>query len=152
MTAYQITFEENPLPADLKILDEGISQYNQTKLTIADNKSQTFFLRDEEGVVVGGVHGNYGGDWLYISTLWVSDQAREGGYGSQLMQLIEEAAMKGGCKNAYLDTFSYQAPEFYKKLGYTIFAELEDFPAGHSRIFLRKRLIQQEGASTHVNE
>ena len=152
MTAYQITFEANPLPDDLQILGAGISHYNQTKITIADNKSQTFFLRDEEGVVMGGVHGNYGGDWLYISTLWVSDQVRDSGYGSQLMQLIEEAAMKAGCKNAYLDTFSYQAPEFYKKLGYTVFAELEDFPAGHIRIFLRKMLSQRDGENIHVHK
>lgn len=141
MTAYKIAFEENPLSEELAILGNGITQYDQTKLNVRDNKSQTFFLRDENGLVVGGVHGNYGGDWLYISTLWVSNHVRESGYGTQLMLLIEEAAFKAGCTHAYLDTFSYQAPEFYKKLGYTIFGELEDFPVGHSRIFLRKGLV-----------
>jgi hypothetical protein len=42
--------------------------------------------------------------------------------------------------HAYLDTFSFQAPDFYKKLGYEVFGELQDFPHGHQRYFMKKRL------------
>lgn len=48
--------------------------------------------------------------------------------------------LRRGCDHADLDTFSHQVPEFYARLGYTVFAELESFPAPHRRIFLRKRL------------
>ena len=47
------------------------------------------------------------------------------------MQLAEEEAGKRGAKQAYLDTFSFQVPGFYQKLGYEIFGKLDDFPAGH---------------------
>lgn len=149
---YEITFEENPADEEIQILGEGIEQYTESKFGSRGNKPLTFFLRDDVGSIVGGVHGNYGEwGWLYISTLWVSERVRGSGYGTLLMQHIEGAAIKDGCTNAYLDTFSFQAPEFYQKLGYTIFAELEDFPAGHSRCFLRKRLIQTDKQSTQVD-
>jgi hypothetical protein len=39
-----------------------------------------------------------------------------------------------------VDTFGFQAPEFYRKLGYREFGRLDDFPAGHSRSWLTKAL------------
>ena len=56
------------------------------------------------------------------------------------MEMIEAEAARHGSINVYLNTFTFEAPEFYKKLGYTVFAELKDFPPGHSRLFLRKTL------------
>ena len=146
MSSYEITFEEHPAEADLQILDKGLEQHMESLFANSGNHPLTFFLRDEKDRIVGGVHGNYGKfGWLYIGALWVSEKARGKEYGTQLMLRIEEAAIKAGCINAYLDTFSFQAPAFYKKLGYTRFGELEDFPAGHSKIFFRKSLILPEG-------
>jgi GNAT superfamily N-acetyltransferase len=140
---YTITFEDNPINEDIQLLDAGIVQHIHSIFGSVFNKRLTFFLRDEEGSIVGGVDGKCGSfGWLYISTLWVSEPIRGNGYGIQLMDYIEQEAIKNGCTNAYLNTFSFQAPKFYKRLGYQVFAELEDFPVGHSRIFLRKRLIQ----------
>ena len=56
------------------------------------------------------------------------------------MQMAEKEARKRGVKNAFVDSFSFQAPGFYKKLGYREFGKLKDFPAGHSRSFLTKAL------------
>jgi hypothetical protein len=56
------------------------------------------------------------------------------------MLAIEGAAEERGCERAHLDTFSYQARPFYEKLGYRVFGELEDYPPGHTRFFLRKQL------------
>jgi hypothetical protein len=39
-----------------------------------------------------------------------------------------------------LDTFSFQAPDFYKQHGYQVFGELQDFPSGHQRYYLKKQL------------
>ena len=48
-------------------------------------------------------------------------------------------AFERGCHSAWVETFSFQAPGFYRKLGYEPFGEL-DYPPGHKRIFLHKRL------------
>ena len=46
-----------------------------------------------------------------------------------------------GCRSAHLDTFSFQAPDFYKKLGYRVFGAI-DYPPDHRRFFLQKRLVE----------
>jgi len=72
--------------------------------------------------------------------MWVKEELRGRGYGHRLLTMAEEEARQRGAKNAYLDTFGFQAPDFYKQHGYQVFGELEDFPAGHRRYFLRKQL------------
>jgi GNAT superfamily N-acetyltransferase len=72
--------------------------------------------------------------------LWVSETVRGSGYGTALMQAAEREAVRRGVRNIFLNTFSFQAVDFYLKLGYTIFGELEDFPPGHKRVFLQKKL------------
>lgn len=137
---YQITCEEDAEPEDIQILSDGINNYSAEKVTGGARRDLTFFLRDAEGSIVGGVHGNSGWGWLYISDLWVSETIRGGGYGTALMREAEREAANRGCRGIYLDTFSFQAVGFYLKLGYEIFGELEDFPPGYKRVFLRKIL------------
>jgi ribosomal protein S18 acetylase RimI-like enzyme len=137
---YQITCETDASAEDIQILSDGINSYTGTKVSGGRREMLTFFLRDAAGAIVGGVHGNNGWDWLYISDLWVSETVRGSGYGTLLMREAEREAVRRGCQNVYLDTFSFQAVDFYLKLGYRIFGELEDFPPGHKRVFLRKTL------------
>ena len=79
-------------------------------------------------------------DWLYVDLLWVKDKLRGRGFGHRLLTLAEDEARQRGAKNAYLDTFSFQAPDFYERHGYQVFGELPEFPPGHRRLFLTKRL------------
>jgi len=78
--------------------------------------------------------------WLFIELLWVSDERRQRGLGRSLMQKAELEARKRGIGSVYLDTFSFQAPGFYKKLGYREFGKLNDFPTGHTRHWMTKAL------------
>ena len=138
---YEITFEKNASAADLQVLSDGLDAHTDKLFTDKSRTEIAFFVRDESGDIVGGVNGNYGTfGWLYVNALWVHEDQRGRGYGSKLMEKIEAEAVKHGCKNSFLNTMSFQAPEFYKKLGYRVFGELEDFPGEHSRIFLRKKL------------
>jgi len=56
--------------------------------------------------------------------------------------MIESEATQQGCTHAHLDTFSYEARPFYEKLGYDLFATLEDYPPGYCKYFLKKSLIK----------
>ncbi|MGB7097037.1 MAG: GNAT family N-acetyltransferase, partial [Anaerolineales bacterium] len=78
--------------------------------------------------------------WFYLDLMWIKDDLRGRGYGQRLLTLAEDEARQRGAKNAYLDTFSFQAPDFYKKYGYKVFGELQDFPPGHHRYFMTKKL------------
>jgi len=78
--------------------------------------------------------------WLYINLLFIREELRGQGYGHRLLTLAEEEALKRGAGNAYLDTFSFQAPDFYQQHGYQVFGTLQDFPPGCQRYFLQKKL------------
>ena len=73
--------------------------------------------------------------------MWVREDLRGQGYGRRPLTLAEDAARARGAGHAHLDTFTFQAPDFYRKLGYEVFVELKDFPPGHNRFFLTKTLI-----------
>lgn len=139
---YEITFQENASDDDVRVLSDGLVAHGKELFPDQLWTDVNFLVRDDKGQIVGGVSGNYGSfDWLYVNILWVREDLRGRGFGVELMNRIEAEAVNHGCKNAFLSTMSFQAPEFYKKLGYIIFAELENFPGEHSRIFMRKRLI-----------
>jgi N-acetylglutamate synthase-like GNAT family acetyltransferase len=89
---------------------------------------------------MGGVLAELYWKWLFIDLLWVKEELRGQGYGHELLTKVETEARNRGARNAYLDTFSFQAPEFYAKHGYHQFGELQDFPKGHQRLFLTKLL------------
>lgn len=60
------------------------------------------------------------------------------------MNIIENEAAKMGCTNVHLDTYGFGAPRFYERLGYERFAVLDDYPKGHSKCFLKKRLVSAQ--------
>ena len=74
-----------------------------------------------------------------IEGLWVADDQRGRGYGSQLLTAAETIAVERGCIGAWLGTFDFQARGFYERHGYRVFGELADFPAGHRHFELSKR-------------
>ena len=90
--------------------------------------------------IVGGVIGATFWDWCHIDLMWIKEELRGHGYGQRLLTLAEDEARQRGAKHVYLDTFSFQAPDFYKKYGYQVFGVLPDYPAGHQLYFMTKEL------------
>lgn len=136
----KILLQEHPQEQEANLLAEGIEAFTAPKTGPSDRMDLTLLAYDENDRLIGGLDGNTEKGWLYISALWVAEEARSSGLGSALMARAESIALERGCKNVYLDTLSVQAPGFYEKLGYQRFAELEDFPATVSKIFFRKKL------------
>jgi len=137
---YQVVYVEKPEESAWGIIGQGVSHYNKEQA--GDNKFQRlcFVLQTPDQEIVGGVLGEVYWGWLYIDLLWIKNELRGCGYGHRLLTRAEDEARQRGAKNAYLDTFSFQAPDFYKKHGYQVFGELEFFPPGHQRYFFRKQL------------
>lgn len=141
-----IQFETNDVIDDeaSKIILEGLVAYNEARSEKSNPQDLLVTAKDAQGQLIGGLKGQTNRGWLYVSQLWVSDSARGSGVGSKLMSLAEERAMQRGCFASFLDTFSFQAQAFYEGLGYTVFGELENFPRGHKRIFLKKNLSNEQ--------
>jgi ribosomal protein S18 acetylase RimI-like enzyme len=66
---------------------------------------------------VAGLHGWTWSGWLKINYLWVSVEERGRGRGRQMLLMAEAEARKRGCSHATLSTYSFQAPDFYRRLG-----------------------------------
>ncbi len=90
--------------------------------------------------VVGGLYGKISYGWMFIELLSIPDSLRTQGAGTRLMHTAEELARQRACVGIWLDTFSFQAPGFYRKLGFSEFGHITDYPPGHQRHFFEKRL------------
>ncbi len=140
---YVVTLEDAPAPEDLDTVRGGLDRFNRSAIKTAwghEYQSLHLLVRDNERRVMGGLLGGSWWNWLYISTLWVHEDLRGQDFGTDLMRTAEQEGLRRGCHSAFVDTHSFQALPFYLKLGYEVFGELEDFPPGHTRYFLRKRL------------
>ena len=132
--------EEHPDPRDLDFLEDQINSYNMAVTGIVDWYPLAIFVRDGVQQIVAGISGDMWGDYLEIKNLWVHEDLRGQGLGRQLLQAAEQAARARGCGQVLLDTHDFQAPEFYKKLGYTVFGVFEGIGGHHARYYLRKKL------------
>jgi ribosomal protein S18 acetylase RimI-like enzyme len=90
--------------------------------------------------VVGGLNGVTHWGWCYIRHLWVQADWRRRGLGHRLLVEAETQARARNCVGLYVDTFDPGAAAFYERAGFERFGRIEDFPPGHARVFLRKRL------------
>ena len=97
-------------------------------------------LRDEDARLRGGVLASTVWNWLSIDALWVDPALRGLGHGRRLMVDAERIAAARGCTRARLDTFDFQARRFYERLGYSVYAHLDDFPVGHVQFHMQKSL------------
>jgi ribosomal protein S18 acetylase RimI-like enzyme len=105
----------------------------------SDYRPLAITLREGDEIVGGLIGETYWG-WLYIDSLWIAEKFRRKNWGTTLMEKAESEARRRGIRNAFVNSFSFQAPGFYKKLGYTEFGRLNDFPQGHSRHWMMKTL------------
>lgn len=119
---------------------QGLLKFNLARLEDKEPKGLGLYIRNTAGEVITGLIGNTHGLWLTFKYLWISDDLREQGIGSHILSKAEEIAKLRGCKYAFLDTFSFQAPEFYKKHGYKTVFILEDYPITGKRYYFTKEL------------
>ncbi len=123
-----------------KTILRGLVAYNGERVGAARWHTVAVVLNDAKGRVLGGLTGWTGWGWMYIELFWLPDSLRRQGHGRKLMALAEQEARKRGCIGIYLNTASFQAPDFYPKLGFKPYAVIDDFPPGHKTYFLVKRL------------
>ncbi|MEU3204195.1 GNAT family N-acetyltransferase [Streptomyces cyaneofuscatus] len=96
---------------------------------------------DEQGTVAGGLTGRTWAYWLHVELLWVDARHRGSGLGSQLLAEAERVARtERACTRSRLETWDFQAPDFYRKQGYEEIGRVEDYPPGVTEFILTKRL------------
>lgn len=123
-----------------KAIVTPLVEYNVKRTNRNDYRPLILAIEDDEQGVIGGLCGRTAYDWLFVELLFVPEHLRKRGVGSDLLRRAESEALSRGCHSVWLDTFEFQARGFYERQGYTCFGELNDYPAGFARYFMRKRL------------
>jgi GNAT superfamily N-acetyltransferase len=137
-----ITLSDQANPELAKEINRRLLSYNQDH---SDQFTGTWdplqiYAKDDDGNLVGGIDCRTKGMWLEVGPFWIDEQHRGHGLGTEIMDRVELAARERGCTKSYVDTFSFQAPEFYQNRGYTICGSLSDYPPGHAYMILVKDL------------
>jgi len=135
---FEIT--DNVKKEDKETIFQGLLEYNLARIENKDLKDLGIYFQDETGAKLAGLIGDTHGNWLTVKYLWVSEELRGKSIGSQILKQAEDTAKERGCKYVFLDTFSFQAPLFYKKYGYKEVFALEEYPVTGKRYYFTKTL------------
>ncbi|WP_425670906.1 GNAT family N-acetyltransferase [Vibrio owensii] len=137
----KLEFKLNPEQNDLDFIRDGIRAYNRMHLPDGDVNAIGCFARNDEGKVIGGLTGEMFNNTVFVEYLWVDAEARTSGLGSKLISLLEEQVKPRGVTHLYLDTYSFQALDFYLKLGFEKVGQYSGYPAsGIDKHFLQKQI------------
>ena len=117
-----------------------IRSYNRSKREAAESEPLNIYVEDDSGELMAGLVGETFGNWLEIEYLFVKEDIRGQGIGSQLLQQAESEAKKRNCRFAFVNTYHFQAPAFYQKYGYKEVFTLKDYPYTGQRHYYQKDL------------
>ncbi len=136
-TLFEATSEE------IEILEDKLDKFNREQLSFVGDMEikKNYIIKNKTGDIVAGIRGCfYLEECLFISMLFIDKDKRKQGLGSILLQTIEEQARSMKISLIHLNTFDFQAKDFYLKHGYEVFGVLDDCPKGHKRYYMKKVL------------
>ncbi|ARO31129.1 GCN5-related N-acetyltransferase protein [Rhizobium sp. NXC14] len=138
MPEFELT--ASPSAVELAAITDALSAFNNSDVGPSDRQPLAVLIRDSDGKVTGGLSGFTAWGWLFIQLLYIPDTLRATGIAGKILAKAEDEAKTRGCRGAWIDTFNPQALRAYLRQGYEVFGELENFPEGRTRSFLRKKL------------
>jgi len=135
------------LPHDeAEVVDAGLGSSNEAAAPLHEVRFLSCFARLPAGQVVGGAVGRTWGSCCELQQLWVEPAHRRQGIGARLVKAFERRAESRGCRTFYLETFSFQAPELYRSLGYEARLELRGFGSG----IVKYTMVREDGSGKSV--
>lgn len=139
--------ERDITPGELKRMYAGFDEYDLDNDAIPQSDQRFSYVAMDGDRFIGCVsclackHGDQFNGWCYLTDLFVEKDYRSQGIGATLLQMLEKNLLQHGITQVWTWTTGYGAPGFYKKQGYEIFAEMENwYSNGASRIGLKKKL------------
>ena len=131
---------ENTESQKAQKIGELVRSYNRSKREAAESEPLNLYIEDEHGRLLAGLVAETFGNWLEIEYLFVKEDLRGQGIGSQLLQRAESEAKKRNCRYVFVNTYQFQAPAFYQKHDYQEVFTLKDYPCTGQRHYYQKDL------------
>jgi GNAT superfamily N-acetyltransferase len=121
---------------------KALVEYNDSKVGPSGFQPLAILINDPvTGEPAGGLWGKTAYNWCFVELFVIPEKFRGQDLGSKVLAQAEDIARERGCIGLWLDTYWFQAPEFYQKQGYEIVGTLPDYPRGGPRYFLKKNLV-----------
>lgn len=134
----------NSTKKEIDFVEDKICEYNEANVPFElaiPSSNLNKHITDDNGNIIAGINCiYYAWKCIYIDALWVKEEYRKNGLASQLLGEIERTAKEHGCHIVHLDTFDFQAKDFYIKQGYDIHGILDDCPQDHKRYYMKKNI------------
>ncbi|EPY2281166.1 GNAT family N-acetyltransferase [Clostridium sporogenes] len=135
---------ESSSEKDADLIVDRIVEYNLSKVHGKQEVpllSINRVIEDTNGEIIAGILSKmYCWNCIYIDALWVKEEYRKDKLGTKLLKEIEKIAKEKDCHLIHLDTFDFQAKDFYIRHGYEIFGVLDQCPENHKRYFMKKSI------------
>ena len=131
---------ENVESQKSQVIGDLIRSYNRSRREAAESEPLNLYVEDDRGELMAGLVAETVGNWLEIEYLFVKEDLRGQGIGSQLLHHAESEAKKRNCRYVFVNTYQFQAPAFYQKQGYKEVFTLKDYPYTGQRHYYQKDL------------
>ena len=131
---------ENTESQKAQKIGELVRSYNRSKREAAESEPLNLYVEDDSGELLAGLVAETFGNWLEIEYLFVKEDLRGQGIGSQLLQRAESEAKNRNCRYVFVNTYQFQAPAFYQKHDYQEVFTLKDYPCTGQRHYYQKDL------------
>lgn len=122
---------------------DAIADFNAQQVPFTPKETPIFkrYVIKKDKSVIAGINAIiYHWGILYIDVLFVDESERGKKLGSYLLKKVEEEAKTLNVTLAHLDTFDFQAKDFYLNQGYYVFGTLVNCPPEHQRFYMKKVL------------
>ena len=123
-----------------KFIDDAFTEYAKINNVDLNYEEYWFVAEDDNSRIIGSITGRAYYNEVHIGDLIIDKNHRGQGIGTKLVIAVEDEYRNKGFEKITLTTFGFQAPEFYKKLGYTLEFVREDKNDKLSKYFYCKSL------------
>jgi ribosomal protein S18 acetylase RimI-like enzyme len=150
----RFTFSDTPTREAVNLIQQRLEDYGREQTNGEYDEPGieiNLVLKDLQGNVVGGVNASTMLRVMHLEALWVADEYRKLGYGSELVLAAERIGFEKGCITSQTWSLSFQAPGFYQKIGYQVLGVYDGYPDGITETVLMKRLQPHRDARLDGN-
>lgn len=126
------SISEDSSEESMSVLHTGLREYVTEHIGELRKKNPgiqiNLVVKNGNRHVIGGLNGSSILKAMYIDQLWIDERYRGQGYGKELMMVAERIAREDGCISSLAMVYSFQAPEFFQKIGYEVFGVSDGYP------------------------
>jgi len=136
-----IVVPDAPDDSHRDVVWKALVEYNDSKVGVSGFQPLAILVNDPvTGEPAGGLWGKTAYNWCFVELFVIPEKFRGQDLGARVLAQAEDIARSRACIALWLDTYWFQAREFYEKQGYEVFGTLPDYPRGGPRYFLKKNL------------